>query len=251
MLALKSGLRLAMKTVVDLVYPPVCAGCERPMATPGALCAACWSRVRFIEQPFCPIMGRPFAHDPGEGIVCAEALADPPEFDRLRAAAFHDSTAKMLVHGLKYRDRTDLARMMAGWMLRAGGGAVEDCDAIVPVPLHYTRRITRKFNQAGELARCMAHMAQRPLLPEALIRIKKTRQQVGLGEKARMDNLRGAFQVTQAGRDAVFGKRIVLVDDVYTTGATVNAAAKALKKAGAAEIVVLTFAMALDEPIYA
>ncbi len=251
MATLAPGLRLAVNTVVDLIYPPVCAGCERPMAAPRALCAACWSRVRFIERPFCPVMGRPFAHDPGEGMICAEALADPPVFDRLRAAAFHDSTARMLVHGLKYHDRTDLARMMAGWMLRAGDGAVENCDGIIPVPLHFTRRLARRFNQAGELARGLARLSQKALLPDAIVRVRKTRPQVGLGEKAREDNLRGAFQVTAAGREAVFGKRLVLVDDVYTTGATVNAAARTLKKAGAADITVLTFAMALDEPIYA
>jgi ComF family protein len=251
MAALTSTLRLAANAALDFIYPPVCASCERPTAGPRALCAVCWSRIRFIEHPFCPVLGRPFAHDPGEGTICAEALADPPVFDRLRAAAFHDSTAKMLVHGLKYRDRTDLARMMAGWMLRAGDGTVQGCDAIIPVPLHYARRMVRTFNQAGELARCLSRLAQKPLLPDAIVRVKWTRQQVGLGEKAREDNLRGAFKMTQSGQESVFGKRLILVDDVYTTGATVNAAARALKKAGAADITVLTFAMALDAPIYA
>ena len=213
------------------------------------LCPKCWSALRFIERPYCEVLGVPFSHDLGPGILSAEAIANPPPFDRLRSAAFHDEAVRNLVHGLKYRDRTDLAPMMAVWMLRAAEGTVERCDAILPVPLHRTRMFSRKFNQAAELARHMARQTDKPFLQGTLLRIRRTRQQVGLGARAREDNVRGAFAVAKGHEGDVVGKRLVLVDDVYTTGATVAAAARALRKAGAADITVLTFARALSETI--
>jgi ComF family protein len=205
--------------------------------------------VRFIERPYCEVLGLPFSHDLGVGILCAEAIANPPPFDRLRSAAIHDEAVRDLVHGLKYRDRVDLAPMMAGWMLRAADGTVEICDAIIPVPLHRSRLLSRKFNQAAELARHIASLSGKPLLPATLLRVKRTEQQVGLGARAREDNVRGAFALARGHENDVFGKRVVLVDDVYTTGATVAAATRALRKGGAADISVLTFARALSEPI--
>jgi ComF family protein len=235
--------------LADLVYPPSCPGCGVRALRHDALCPRCWAGIRFIERPFCDVLGLPFSHDLGAGILSAEAIAEPPVFDRQRSVAAHEGVVRQLVHGLKYRDRTDLANMMAGWMLRASDGWVAGCDAIVPLPLHRWRLAGRKFNQAAELARHLAVLSGRPLLPSALLRVKATRHQVGLGATARVDNLRGAFAVAEGRQSEVFGRRIVLVDDVYTTGATVSAAAKALKKAGAADVTVLTFAMALAPPI--
>ena len=243
------GLRRAGRLLRDLVYPPGCSGCGIRIGEHGGLCGNCWVTVRFIERPFCEVLGLPFSHDPGPGMLCAEAIAHPPPFDRLRAVAIHDGPARALVHGLKYRDRGDLAPLMAGWMLRAGGEAIVACDAILPVPLHRTRLFTRKFNQSAELARHLARLAEKPYLPATLARIRRTSQQVGLTALARQDNVRGAFAVRAGREDEVFGRRLVLVDDVYTTGATVAACARALKRQGAADITVLTFAMAIAEPI--
>ncbi|WP_372353268.1 ComF family protein [Pararhizobium sp. YC-54] len=243
---LRRGLRGLMAAAVDAVYPPVCAGCGRMTGQHRGVCPACWSTLRLIERPYCEVLGLPFSHDLGAGILSADAIANPPVFERLRSVAIHDGIAKSLVHGLKYRDRTDLAVMMAKWMIRASDGHVRACDAVVPVPLHAFRLWNRKFNQSAELARVIARMSARPYLPSALIRIKRTARQVGLGASQRQDNVRGAFQVTEAGKAALFGKRIVLVDDVYTTGATVSAATRALKKAGAADVTVLTFARAMS-----
>lgn len=242
-------LQRPLSLLVDLVYPPACAVCGVSTGRHRGVCPKCWSELRFIERPYCEVLGIPFSHDLGPGILSAAAIAEPPPFDRLRTAAFHDEAVRNLVHGLKYRDRTDLAPMMAAWMLRASDGAVERCDAILPVPLHRTRILSRRFNQAAELARHMAKQAERPLLPATLLRVRRTRQQVGLGAKARQDNVRGAFAIAAGREGDVFGKRLVLVDDVYTTGATVAAAARVLRRAGAAEITVLTFARALSETI--
>lgn len=235
--------------LADLVYPPACTACGIMTSGHRGLCAECWAGVRFIERPYCEVLGSPFSHDLGGGILSAQAIADPPPFDRLRSAAIHNEAVRNLVHGLKYRDRVDLAPMMAGWMLRASDGAVEACDAIIPVPLHRSRMLSRKFNQAAELARHLGRVSGKPLLPATLLRVKRTEQQVGLGARAREENVRGAFAIARGRENDVFGKRIVLVDDVYTTGATVAAATRVLRKAGASDITVLTFARALQEPI--
>lgn len=235
--------------LADLVYPPACTACGIMTSGHRGLCAECWAGVRFIERPYCEVLGSPFSHDLGGGILSAQAIADPPPFDRLRSAVIHDEAVRNLVHGLKYRDRVDLAPMMAGWMLRASDGAVEACDAIIPVPLHRSRMVSRKFNQAAELARHLGRVSGKPLLPATLLRVKRTEQQVGLGARAREENVRGAFAIARGRENDVFGKRIVLVDDVYTTGATVAAATRVLRKAGASDITVLTFARALQEPI--
>lgn len=243
---LAGGLSSLMAAAVDAVYPPVCSGCGRMVGQHRGVCPSCWATLRLIERPYCEVLGVPFSHDLGAGFLSADAIANPPVFERLRSVAIHDGIARSLVHGLKYRDRTDLAVMMADWMIRASDGNVAACDAILPVPLHAFRLWGRKFNQSAELARAIAKRAGKPYLATALTRTKRTVQQVGLGATQRQDNVRGAFTVTEAGKAALFGKRIVLVDDVYTTGATVSAATRALKKAGAGDVTVLTFARAMS-----
>jgi len=234
---------------LDLVYPPACAGCGVLTGSKASLCPKCWSRLAFIERPYCEVLGTPFSHDLGPGILSADAIANPPPFDRLRSVALYDDLARVLVQSLKYRDRTDLAPMMAGWMLRAGDGTVEAADLIVPVPLHRFRLVWRKFNQAAELSRALAAASGTPVLFDVVRRTKRTRRQIGLGPRAREENVRGAFSITQEGREKLFGRRVVLVDDVYTTGATVSAVTRTLKRAGVANVTVLTFARALPGPI--
>ncbi len=235
------------KASIRLIYPSVCAGCGRLTQDHRALCAQCWQSITFIERPFCEVLGLPFSHDLGANILSAQAIANPPIFNRLRAAALHSGIARRLTHALKYKDRTDLAIMMGDWMVRACDGFVERADFIIPVPLHRNRLLMRKYNQAAELARQIALRANTVLLPDALIRQRNTARQVGLKMTARQDNMRGAFKVTDQGKSDIFGSKVVLVDDVYTTGATVGAACKVLKSAGAADITVLTFAMALSD----
>ncbi|WP_244564176.1 ComF family protein [Rhizobium sp. RU36D] len=239
------GLAGAGRLLRDLVYPPACAACGIGTHKSGGLCSACWGSVEFIERPYCEVLGLPFSHDLGPGILSPEAIANPPEFDRLRSVARHEGIARDLVHALKYRDRLDLAPMMATWMMRAGGEALRESDVVMPVPLHRWRLLSRKFNQSAELARHLARLAGKPYLPATLLRRKRTHQQVGLSATARQENVRGAFAIAEGREADVFGRRVVLVDDVYTTGATVAAATRVLKRAGASEVTVLTFARAL------
>jgi ComF family protein len=227
---------------VRTLFPPLCAGCRRIVVEPGTLCGECWPKIRFIERPWCEVMGTPFSHDMGEGFLSAEAMANPPAFERARAAVSYDGVARRMVQVLKYSDRTDLAPWMAGWMARAGAELLADAEVVVPVPLHRRRFLWRRFNQSAELARTLARRAGKPFEPMALMRVKVTRQQVGLTAAERDENVRGAFRIAPEHRAAVAGRRIVLVDDVYTTGATVKAATRALVRAGASAVDVLVFA---------
>lgn len=228
--------------VRDVLFPATCLGCHEITGQQGTLCPKCWSKVRFIDRPYCEVLGTPFSMDYGDGAVSGDALADPPPFRRLRSVAAYGDVARKLVQSLKYQDRTDLAPWMAIWMARAGGQLLKDADVIVPVPLHPMRYLSRRFNQSAELGRTLSKRSGVAFDPAILLRTKKTRQQVGLGANERQDNVSGAFTVADTQKIKVAGKSVLLVDDVYTTGATVKAAAKALKKAGAAHVDVLTFA---------
>lgn len=246
--------RRMIGALAAIVYPPSCLACGRVMGASGGVCAGCWSEIRFIERPYCEVTGVPFDHERGEGLISAAALADPPAYDRARAAVLHDGPARKLAHRLKYSDRADLAPAMAQWMRRAAGETIEAVDAIIAVPLHRTRLIKRGYNQAGELARALSAQTGKPLAAGVLLRRKPTEQQVGLGRNARIENVRGAFAVDRAKQPSIMGKHLLLIDDVLTTGATVNAAARVLKRAGAAEVSVLTFARVVSagaETLYA
>jgi ComF family protein len=234
--------RAALRVALDAVLPPLCALCRAPLADAGGLCPACWARVSFIAPPWCDRLGLPFVNDPGPGVLSMEAIADPPAYGRARAVARYDDVARDLVHWLKYGDRLDLATAMGRWMARAGRDLLDDADALVPVPLHWRRLWGRRFNQAAALARATASAKGIPVLTAALTRRRATTQQVGLSRSARAVNVQGAFTVTDEGKSAIHGKRIVLVDDVLTSGATVDACARALLRAGAGNVDVLVFA---------
>jgi len=237
--------RQAIRWPATLLFPATCAGCRRHVSQPGTLCARCWPALRLLERPWCEITGLPFSHDLGEGIVSPDAIANPPAYDRARAAVAYTDVARRMVQNLKFRDRTELAPWMAGWMMRVGSELMTDCHVIVPVPLHRRRFLMRGFNQAAELARPLAARSGLDFAPQALRRRKPTRQQVGLGLAQRQTNVRGAFEVSDAASILVKGRRVLLVDDVLTTGATVSACARALRRAGATGVDVLAFARVL------
>lgn len=240
-----SALSAGFRWSGNLLFPPACPGCGLRVSQPATLCAACWPKLRFLDRPWCEVLGTPFDRDMGEGALSPAAIADPPVFDRARAAVAYSGVARQLVHNLKYGDRTDLAPWMAGWMQRAGAELFVPGQQVVPVPLHWRRFMWRRFNQSAELARHLARIKGLAFAPELLVRVRKTRQQVGLGQRQRVENVRAAFQVPAAARARLAGAAVLLVDDVYTTGATVSSAARALKRAGAARVDVLTFARVL------
>lgn len=216
-------------------------------ADAGAFCAACWSGLRLIDEPLCDRLGVPFAVDLGVGrLVSPEAFARPPAFARSRAVTLYDDVARRLVHRLKYEDRHDLAPPMARMMSAAGRTLLAEADCVVPVPLHRWRLWRRRFNQAALLAKPIAASASLPFVPQALVRRRATRTQVGLSRAGRADNLSGAFLVPSDKAHLIAGRRVLLIDDVRTTGATGNAAARALIRGGAASVDLLTFALVGD-----
>ncbi|GLI92085.1 ComF family protein [Methylocystis echinoides] len=239
--------RRAGSALLDLIYPPSCLVCRRAVAEHGGLCAACWREIAFIERPYCERLGAPFERDLNQpGLISPEAAANPPVFGRARAVARYDSDkARSLAHRLKYHDRLELAGPMGRWMARAGADLLPDADLLVPIPLHRLRLAARRFNQSAELARVVSRECGAPVETMALARVKATAPQVGLSRAQRAVNLAGAFRVDPLRAAVLEGQRIVLIDDVLTTGATANAAARALLKAGAAQVDLLVFARAV------
>ncbi len=229
---------------VDLVYPPACLACRKATAQADALCGACWGGVRFIERPYCERTGTPFPLDLGaEGLVSPAVVADPPVYARARAVArFEDGPVRRLAHQLKYGDRLDLAGPMGAWMARAGDDLLGEADLLIPVPLHRLRLAARRFNQSALLARAISRTSGVPVDTDTLHRRKATSPQVGLTRSQRAANVQGAFRVAPERALAVEGRAVVLVDDVLTSGATINAAARALLRAGAGRVDVLVFA---------
>jgi ComF family protein len=232
------------RAALDLFFPPACISCRRSIEAHGALCPTCWSQVRFIERPFCDRLGTPFATDLGaEGLLSPEAIAHPPVYTRARAVArFEDGPVRHLIHQLKYGDRLELALPLGRQMARAGRELLAEADFLVPIPLHRRRLIWRRFNQANALAEVISKVSKVPLDPFVLTRTKATPSQVGLTRVQRADNMHGAFTVPEAEKIKIEGRAILLIDDVLTSGATLNAAARMLLRAGAARVDALVFA---------
>jgi ComF family protein len=236
-----AALRGTLRLLVDVALPQLCPACRTPVDGAG-LCAACWSRLSFITPPYCERLGMPFPFDAAPGLLSLEAIADPPAYNRARAAVRYDDIASKLVHALKYGDRLDLAPIMGGWMANAGRTLLAEADALVPVPLHWRRQWARRFNQSALLAEVISKTSGRPVAHGALKRIKATPHQVGLDKSGRAQNVQGAFRVPPEGKPEVLGRRLVLVDDVLTSGATGDACVRALLRGGAASVDVLVFA---------
>lgn len=228
-------LKSAARGVLDLVFPPLALDAGPRPQTPG-LSAEAWSRIVFIDGPVCDGCGAPFEFSLGPGVRCAACETKPRAFHRARAACLYDEASRDPILQLKHADRLDLAPLLARWLSRAADVLVEEADAIVPVPLHPGRLLSRKFNQAAEIARGLAALRDRPYLADALVRGRDTESQGGKSGGARRRNVAGAFTVPPGRRRQVEGRNILLVDDVLTTGATAEGCARALRAAGAARV---------------
>ncbi len=228
--------------VADFLVPPVCIACRRQLVSHHSLCPACWIDIDFIRAPICDRLGIPLPFDTGGPAVSAAALAAPPGYDRSRSAALHTDVMRGLIHGLKYGDRTDGVAMFGRWLASASSDLIGETDLIVPVPLNRWRLWQRRFNQSAMLARALAAETGVALDTMALVRVRRTRSQVGLTVNQRKTNVSGAFRVPERKRAYVRGKSILLVDDVMTTGATVEASTRALRRAGATTVNVVTLA---------
>lgn len=237
-----AGMRRLGLMLLDQLYPPVCLACEAPIASSDGLCAACFAQLRPITAPLCPRLGLPFAASLGPDALSAEAIGAPPPFARARSAVLYGPVAQLLVARLKYGDRPELARFCARLMAGAGHQLWGMDAVLVPIPLHGSRQRQRRYNQSGDLAAAIGKLTGMNVDSHLVRRVKRTRQQVGLSGDGRMRNVAGAFAIHPDLMTRLAGRRVVLVDDVYTTGSTVKAATRTLLKGGVAQVDVVTFA---------
>jgi ComF family protein len=229
-------------SLLNLIFPPQCLVCDTLVPEHGTLCAACWSQVPFATAPMCACCGLPLEFVVDETTLCGECLAEHPPYSRARSVFVYNDTSRALVLKLKYQDEQYLAQVFGRWLKNAGAELVAASDIIVPVPLHYWRMVRRRYNQSALIAKVLARETGLPAALDGLIRARHTPQQTGLTRAQRQKNVSGAFVVNPKKRDALKGKCVLLIDDVMTTGATLDACTKMLLKQGVAQVNVLTLA---------
>ena len=227
---------------LNLLFPPQCLNCDVRVPTHGTLCLDCWQHIQFISDPMCGCCGLPFDYDIGENALCAACLHEHPLYSRARAAFRYDEHSRKLITRFKYSDHTQLAKIYGTWLAGAGGELLAQTDTIIPVPLHYFRFIHRRFNQSALLASVLSKKTGIKHLPNALKRSRHTTPQTGLTRKQRETNVKGAFTINKRYAGGIKGKNILLIDDVLTTGSTIEQCTKTLLKSGAAQVNVLTLA---------
>ena len=233
--------------VLNAVLPPQCLSCGVTVERNGSLCSKCWEAVSFISPPYCALCGFPFEFDQGAGALCAACHQMRPAFDRGRAVMRYDQASRPFLLGFKHGDRTEGAPAYGAWLARAGRELVREAGVIAPVPLHWTRLWTRRFNQSALLAQALGKVAEKAVQPDLLLRQRATPPQGRLSRSQRRQNVAGAFALNPAHADDAAGQSVLLVDDVWTTGATLSACAAALRKAGAARVDVLVMARVLRD----
>lgn len=243
------GLRTAGRFLADLAWPPVCPLAGDPVDRVGHVSPSVWSRLTFLDAPWCDLCGWPFPYPGGSGgsaaAICANCAANPPRYDRARAPLAYDAAASPLVVGFKHGDRREMIAPFARWMARAGEDCLDGADALVPVPLHWRRLISRRYNQSALLGRALGELTGVPLWTDTLLRRRATPSQAGRTARMRRRNMAAAFHVPQP--DQVRDRHLVLIDDVITTGATVSACARQLKRAGAASVRVVALCRVVRE----
>lgn len=239
-----SLMRVALSAAIDFIYPPRCSLCGLLSGEEGGICSDCLSRIHFIGRPLCIRCGKPFAHDFAADHWCGECLTVQRHFSRARAVALYSGIFRKGLHRFKYHWRHCLSNPLGMLMAQRTESIFSDVTyhCILPVPLHPSRLRARGFNQALVLARILSRVHHLPLDRNNLVRTRWTRSQVGLSERARRDNVRGAFAVLD--RAGVFRRTVLLVDDIYTSGSTVDECSKVLINAGAGRVDILTLARA-------
>jgi ComF family protein len=238
------------RQLIDTLLPPLCLSCGAMVDQLHALCAQCWAAQSFIAPPYCQRCGTPLHTETAtDNLTCAACSAHPPRYGRARAVFCYDDASRKIILGFKHADRTQAAPAFAAWMARAGAELIAQADVIAPVPLHYRRLLRRRYNQAALLALGIGRHSHKPVMVDALKRLRATPSQAGLGGRERRRNVARAIAVNPRRQTALKAKRILLIDDVLTTGATVDTCTRALKAAGAASVDVLTLARVV-RPVY-
>ena len=227
---------------LDTILPPRCMRCGALTSTPNQLCATCWRPLTFITDPLCKICGLPFPHPVGIETKCGTCMAYPPLFTKARSVMRYDDGSRPLLLAFKHADRTDAAPLFARWMTRAGTSLLNQTDLLIPVPIHWRRLLERRYNQANLLAAKLSAYNILPYAPNLLRRAQFTPKLGGLNRTERQNRLRNAIILAENKRHLVRDRRILLIDDVMTTGATAHTCTEVLLRAGAERVDVLTLA---------
>lgn len=242
MQTLRKQAQSLLSQAVDTVLPPRCIVTGEPVEQQGMVNPAAWGLLDFVTDPFCKTCGIPFEYEFDGGSTCAECIDHPPPFETARAALRYNDSSRSIILSFKHADKTHLVRAFVPWLRRVGSDMLSDADILMPVPLHRWRLIGRRYNQAALIAQALSKATGIPSALDALVRTRATPSQGRLTFKERQRNVRRAFAMNPACVNDVKGKSVVLVDDVYTTGATVKECTKVLLKAGAARVDILTLA---------
>ena len=229
----------SLEKIRNICFPSTCYVCGEYIDDQG-LCGKCWSQIKWISAPTCPICGKPFEID--TGLLCAECNAKKPYFDKAISVFEYNDHSKNIILKFKHADSTYLGNQLAQWMYRAGEAALKNSDIIIPVPIHFLKRLKRKYNQTEILANHLSKLSNIEYEPQILKKSRRTKSQEGLSRKQREENIRNSFSIDEKFAYKLKNKKIALIDDVLTTGSTVNECARILKKAGAKSVTVLTVA---------
>ncbi len=242
----RSWLSAAARSALDLALPPRCLTCDAGVEAPGRLCAICFRATGFVTEPCCQRCGMPFRHAAQGGLArsCDACTAEPPPWRMGRAALRYDDQARRIVLPLKYGDRLEIAAALAQHMARAGAALLRDADILIPVPLHRRRLLTRRYNQSALLAHAIGRAAGRDVVADGLRRTRPTQSLAGLTRRERARTVAGAFAIRPGREAAIVGRRVVLIDDVLTTGATAGACTLEMLAGGAARVDLLVGARA-------
>ena len=235
-----SRLKRVFNTIINFILPPLCPICNKRVDVPHMLCATCFKRLNFITKPYCQKCGRPFEFDIKGESLCAACMKDQPRYNKARSNLVYDEGAKELILPFKHADRTDLAHILSEFLIREQGVLIDEAEIIIPVPLYITRLFKRRYNQSALLAKRICKIKHKQYEPRVLRRIKPTVSQGHMNKIERAANVKGAFAVFQP--DIIRDKKVLLIDDVMTTGATVNECTKVLMKSGASQVDILTVA---------
>lgn len=237
--------RKKVEKALNLIYSPLCILCKEQTYYPRNLCGDCWSKIEWITKPHCKICSLPFEYEVDDSVICGACLSKKPSFDKMRSVFLYNDISARLISSFKYNDKTYPHNTYSNWMHRAGVDLWNEVDYISFVPLSFRRILSRKYNQSAILAKDLSKIAKKEIIYNLMYRTKYVAPQASLNKKDRLKNVKGVFAMNKKYSKKIKGKTIIIIDDVTTTGATLNECAKILKKNGADKVFVLTMAKTL------